>query len=143
MTCIDLIICLKEKWNSFFIQHLLSENFNVIYQHPSSRCMGDEVANSSFTLQIMKNETWRCEAARLETNFDLIMITGLLLIIATIALASKSALAPAIVLCILSYTHASLFLPFIRFFCLKSTYKTATSLYKMVNNLRKRLKPLA
>lgn len=67
------------------------------------------MANSSFTLQVIKNETLRSESACLEPDFKLIRIPRPLLIIAVIVLASKNALTQAIILHILSYTYFFIF----------------------------------
>lgn len=56
------------------------------------------VANSSFTLQIIKNEPLRSETVCLEPDFELIIIPRPLLIIATVVLASNSALTSAVIL---------------------------------------------
>lgn len=62
------------------------------------------VANSSFTLQVIKNETLRSESTCLEPDFELIAIPSPLLIFAATVLASKNAMTPATVLYVLSYT---------------------------------------
>ena len=51
-----------------------------------------------------KEWDWRSETAYLETDFELITIPRPLLITASIVLAFKHSLTPAIILCILSYT---------------------------------------
>lgn len=62
------------------------------------------MANSNFTLQIIKKVTLRSESACPKPDFELIIIPRCLLIIAAIVLVSKNELTPAIILYILSYT---------------------------------------
>ena len=55
-------------------------------------------------MESSKEWDWRSETAYLETDFELITILRPLLITASLVLAFKHSLTPAIILCILSYT---------------------------------------